>query len=476
MKERFTLKSILTVITALLFVVNINAQQKTVNVPGDYTNVNKALIAIKKGNLVDFDDITIMVAEGDIKEGSKFGPVRRKIKITIAGAGAGKTFITGYGDFEPMPAPGEDGKHFFSNAGDENEGSEFIFKDLTFKRWGLGTEIGGAVLNTMGKDQKASFINCHFIEIQAEKGAIIHAGPANTVIFDNCFISRCTSIDRNGMNGLINLSNGGTLKISNTTFMSNLRNPVTLGDLANEEGEKRKAGVISLGNSEGSTLNFEMTNCVFVNNQTVAEASNVIQPMISFFPLEGTIVAKMEKNMMIGNLRAGKENDVDIYIDNMDKITWTNSNNVLNKALKRVDTEGVVSFLPAEIPGSSINTEYTYTHANILFEMEGNLPKILVDDQGVNYVSYSGVVGLKNFNKESIGIYPNPSRDAFNILVPQNLSNAYYEVYTSLGKLVKKGRFNSNNLTIDLSDSNKGLYILRIDDNGRYLSRKLMLN
>jgi len=469
--KNFTQKWILTVVALLVFVLTIKAQQVTVNVPTDFADVNLALIDLKKGTMVDVTDLLIIVAQSDIKTGANFGNFGRAVKVTVKGAGAGKTIIRGYADDEAMPFLGENaGKRFFNQNQPGDEGSEFIFQDLTFKRWGYGNGNGGAVLNFTGGGQTATFINCHFEQIQAQRGAVVNS-ENSTVIFDNCFITSSTSFDRNFMTGLIGVK-GGTLKVSNTTFMSNIRNPATLGVNFDEEGEKRKGGILSLESSDVANLTFEMTNCTFVNNQTVTLASDVIQPMVSFFPETGTINATLQGNMMIGNRRAGKDNDVDIYIDNMDNITWTSSNNAMNKALKHVTG----SFISAEIPGFDANEAYTYLHENILFEMDNNLPKILVDENGVNYVSYQGLsTSTKSFNDLNVSVYPNPSEGNFNVLLPVNLTSAYYEVFNSLGTLIKNGRFNESNLRIDLTDANKGIYILRIKNNGKLFSQKLII-
>jgi len=475
MKKDFTLKSILTVMAIILSVSGMYAQD-TLRVPDEYANVRHALFALKGGDKTDVTDAVILVAEGDIKTTASFGNIRRAVKVTVIGAGADKTFISGYDEFEGMPFPGEGGRRFLNQNEDSNAGSEFIFKDLGFKRWGFGDGNGGAVVNLLGVDQKITFINCHFENIQAEKGAIVQSNRIeNTVTFENCFITNCTSIDRGGMNGLINVS-AGALKISNTTFMSNVRNPVTNGDFADEEREARKAGVISLESSADNPLTFEMTDCAFVNNQTVADASDVIQPMISIYPVDGSVTAKLEGNIMIGNLRDGKANDVDIYIDDMDKITWENSDNVLNRSLKREAAESE-NFVPGEIPGVTESADFTYTHESIMFEMDGDLPKILVDENGVNYVTYegSGTVGTRITKDMNIKVYPNPSGGMFHVMLPQQLTAANYKVYNSVGALVKSGLLNSNNQVIDMTGSNRGIYILNLDRGGQNIARKLVI-
>lgn len=475
MKKIFTLKSILTAAALCIIMLGANAQD-TLRVPEDYSNVRHALFALKGGDKTTVTDAVILVAEGDIVTTASFGNIRRAVKVTVIGAGAGKTVISGYGEFEGLPFPGEGGRRFLNQNEDSNAGCEFIFKDLTFKKWGFGDGNGGAVVNLLGINQKVSFINCHFDQIQGEKGAIIQSNRAeNTVIFENCFISNCTSIDRGGMNGLIHVS-AGNLKVSNTTFMSNIRNPVTSGEWADEEREALKAGMISLEGSGETATAFELTNSSFVNNQTVPEASDAIQPVISFYPLAGTISAKLKGNVMICNVRDGKANDVDIYINNMEKITWENSDNVLNRSLKREDVESE-NFLAAEIPGTTESADFTYIHENIQFEMDGDLPKILVDEHGVNYVSHSagGTVGLRLTDELSVNVYPNPSTGVINVQLPQPFSEGRYDVYSLAGAKVLSGLIDGNKQVIDMSGTHKGLYILNISGNGMNVSHRVVI-
>lgn len=477
MRKTFTKGGFLASMAIFLLVSGINAQTATLRVPEEYAHVRDALFALKGGNMTHVTDALILVGEGNIRTTAGFGNIRRAVKVTVQGAGADKTIISGWEDADPLPDIGSGGRRFFNQNEDTNAGSEFIFKDLTFKKWGFGDGNGGAVLNLTGINQKATFINCHFEQIQAEKGAIIISNKvSNVVTFENCFFKDVVSFDRGGMNGMIYV-NGGTLVISNSTFMSNSRNPVTAGESFNEERGVRKAGVISLESYLDAPLGFAMTNCTFVNNQTTAAAGDFIQPMISFYPQDGAMEVDLKGNMMIGNLRAGKENDVDIYVDNMDKITWVNSANVMNRALKRVVDGENESFVPAGIPGFLANADYNYTHSSILFEMENDLPKILVDEFGVNYVKYNGQnVGIGNkADNSTITAYPNPSNGFFNILAPHDLKQANYEVYNSIGGLVKRGMLTDDHFIINLSDSNRGLYILRISSGSQNFSQRLIV-
>lgn len=77
-------------------------------------------------------------------------------------------------------------------------------------------------------------------------------------------------------------------------------------------------------------------------------------------------------------------------------------------------------------------------------------------------------------NVTSITIYPNPSTRIFNIVSQQNIS---VEIYDLLGKLVYSQSLTNGTNSIDISNFNTGVYLLKVtDDNGKSESHKLIKN
>lgn len=66
-------------------------------------------------------------------------------------------------------------------------------------------------------------------------------------------------------------------------------------------------------------------------------------------------------------------------------------------------------------------------------------------------------------NKDFLKVYPNPSKGIFN-LKSDSLSDFHYEVYNSLGQMVKKGGSNNSEQQIDLSGHAEGVYLLKVTD------------
>jgi hypothetical protein len=56
-------------------------------------------------------------------------------------------------------------------------------------------------------------------------------------------------------------------------------------------------------------------------------------------------------------------------------------------------------------------------------------------------------------------VYPNPFLDFINIQVSKT---ATYEIFNSLGKLLKRGQITSDNNRVELKTISKGIYFLKL--------------
>lgn len=80
---------------------------------------------------------------------------------------------------------------------------------------------------------------------------------------------------------------------------------------------------------------------------------------------------------------------------------------------------------------------------------------------------------------ENISIYPNPSKGNVTISNIQNMDLEKIEVYNVLGSLVKQVNVKQNlsKLSLDLSSTNNGIYLLKISDKkGASHTQKLVIN
>ncbi|MBQ0770055.1 MAG: T9SS type A sorting domain-containing protein [Bizionia sp.] len=75
------------------------------------------------------------------------------------------------------------------------------------------------------------------------------------------------------------------------------------------------------------------------------------------------------------------------------------------------------------------------------------------------------------FSIADLSISPNPTASKVNISLPNTIKEFTTELYSVTGQLVDK---QSNNTTLDLSDLNSGIYILKIESNLGSISRKIV--
>ena len=82
-------------------------------------------------------------------------------------------------------------------------------------------------------------------------------------------------------------------------------------------------------------------------------------------------------------------------------------------------------------------------------------------------------------NIDSIKIFPNPTYGNITLSNIQNIELKTIEIYSIIGKLVSQihVRQNPSKLNIDLSQFNKGMYLLKvIDTNGASHTQKLVID
>src|SRR5690554_2521371 len=100
MRKLFTCKSVLSGVVLYVLGFTASAQPDTLRVPEEYANVRHAFFALKGGDKTHVEEAVILVAEGNIVTTASFGNIRRPVKVTVIGAGADKSFISGYDEFE----------------------------------------------------------------------------------------------------------------------------------------------------------------------------------------------------------------------------------------------------------------------------------------------------------------------------------------------------------------------------------------
>lgn len=467
MKNKLLLQATFFLILGILTLAGVNAQEydHTVNVPGDKaSHIPEAWnnYYLYTDNFEEGQSLLINVAEGEhiCWFGGWLAP--KGGKVVIQGAGADKTVLV------PKPhdsGVGYDDMRFFIFDGAHNPTKfEFVLKDLTLKSFGYAyTQWGGSVINIDGrKNFKVTLENVNFEDLKGPTGIIRANGDTDVELtVDNCYFGNNYThfmSSSGNIRGLFLIQNNVKFNLRNSTFMSNTARVINRDVEPPVDSEKKHGGIIDVEIwKEFNEIIMSLENNVIINNQVEAEASTtVIQPAINLAPGPGFVDIEMKNNLIIENRRNTTANDVDLYLKDINNITFlTVENNKINKIL--IDGEE-----SPQIEGLDANIEYSYTHPEIRFTMDGDLPMIKKDDKGVKHVEYGVSVGVKsNIASSSLKAYPNPSDGLFKINLGNKTDNTRYDVYNSIGSLVKSGVFTQDTPYLDLRGNSKGLYILR---------------
>lgn len=404
-------------ITLLLsvFVLSVSAliAQTTLEVGEGktYTTIGDAWNAAKTDPATE---IIINIAEGTyLIEGggtNSLGPIADK-KITLAGAGADKTFVKRVAD--GFTLPGTDGhadlnpnRLFQFNTNESN--LDLTLEKLSIQNMGFNNTNGGGVVNvtaTGGTNLKFTFRNCNFSNAMARIGGIIQTqvtDPALSINFEDCFIENCGTFDNNGMSALINFQSG-SCTIKNSTFMNNIFNAINIGNKSPGTDRNLQVGVLVNGTNTASVLNIE--NCYVVNNKFILGDTDKTHSMFSMKSTIGadSVFITIKNLISVGNKRPSSV-DCDLYYQGL--VTPLIENAIFNAVRKfdrvqvdelteRLDDSDVESMEGTVI----IDNTKTYNSPEVNFEMDAttSLPKIFVN----------ATTGVKFLNRLPTGLSDN---------------------------------------------------------------------
>jgi len=126
-------------------------------------------------------------------------------------------------------------------------------------------------------------------------------------------------------------------------------------------------------------------------------------------------------------------------------------------------------------PGDSVwlNCGFIHSEVNFLSGTDTLFKEICVYTSQPNFVSdlnvsndsycenaIIGFVGINEIQENQIQIYPNPA-STFIHLENEDLDNYHYSIYSIQGKLIKEGKFITQDIAI--SELSKGMYILKLN-------------
>ncbi len=403
------------------------------------------------------DELTVYIDEGIYTEGElKAFPEK---KVRLIGAGADKTIIRRNSALELISDLTKEVRYGYLFRSARNatliaDNFELICENIGFERiGGTGVNWGGALVVNEVANQKYTFRNCTFSNIYARQGALVSFNPQNPTSFsltmENCFVEDCGTYEFNHNAGLISLKYGGDISIKNTTFMNNRFHLYNTDATKTATDFNRKSGLIMQLDANAtypSKLLFENVNIV---NSLVNAETTSFSPQIKINGNAASLTSCTFKNlMMIENLRSSTP-DCDMFFPNITTFVPIIESSVFN-VLKQVENVSISSF-----DGVKLGTDISYTSDDVDFDMDGNLPKIYKDENGVKYLK-RGVLSSKK-EIESLDAPVISVRN--NVMTVSGLyRSSGLSIYTVTGTLLKEISVGNENVEIAL---NKGIYIVK---------------
>lgn len=84
------------------------------------------------------------------------------------------------------------------------------------------------------------------------------------------------------------------------------------------------------------------------------------------------------------------------------------------------------------------------------------------------------VLGLAKENQLEFTVYPNPVSEYLNIQLPTGTTKASINVFDMSGKLIRNSVISVGNTKVDVSDLTSGVYVLKLDSEGKLGSRQFI--
>ena len=116
------------------------------------------------------------------------------------------------------------------------------------------------------------------------------------------------------------------------------------------------------------------------------------------------------------------------------------------------------------------NDTYTPTQS-------GNYSVIITDPVGCTFSSpiYVYTVGIESFTSNLWSLYPNPAGSSINLILSENISVEFIEIYDISGRLMNKiSNMTNYQLQIDLEKYNNGAYLMVLNTNKGILTKKFI--
>jgi len=110
---------------------------------------------------------------------------------------------------------------------------------------------------------------------------------------------------------------------------------------------------------------------------------------------------------------------------------------------------------------------------NISKAIISGVEQIITEDEFCSTFIVNFANGIAETTNSESNIYPNPAKNSIHI---DNANNSNIEVYNTLGQKVKTVTHVMDNASIDVSDLNNGMYIVKIQNNNSIQTKKIQIS
>ncbi len=97
-------------------------------------------------------------------------------------------------------------------------------------------------------------------------------------------------------------------------------------------------------------------------------------------------------------------------------------------------------------------------------------------NRGATVVSFETTLSTTDSESLDFNTFPNPASDQLNIQLPSDSNDASVQFYDFAGRLVLSTKVSAINAAVNVSDLNKGIYLLKVTSNGQIGSQKFIKN
>lgn len=176
----------------------------------------------------------------------------------------------------------------------------------------------------------------------------------------------------------------------------------------------------------------------------------------------------------VPNIKFEVESSLPSIPNNVKFVVMNGSNNLIQDAFVTVGSMVKATNSNGEATFQIVDGQYNFAISKDGYNSQNQI--FTVDNDSTIDIILS--VGIESINKtELVKIYPNPNKGRFNVVLNASFQNTIISVYDAKGQSVYSEVVTnvSNEKSIDLSNLDKGVYIIRVVNNNKATYNKLII-